>query len=464
MEVVKEMVGRLHPVLVHLPIGFIISGLLLLWVDRQKKEFRKPILLIFLWGAILAVAACITGYLQYLGEGYAFDTVRTHLWFGIATAVFSFAVYGKLRGFRRDHPLQQVPTAFFSSILLLLILLTGHLGGSITHGDDYLVEPLPNPVKKALGFAVYERQLIAITGENWEDSHLYRDIIAPVLNNNCVSCHNPKKLKGELNLSTPEGILAGGENGDVMIPGDAENSPMYARLVLPGHHEDHMPPKGKEQPAKEEIALIRAWIQQGGHFEGTIRELNLPQSLFEPFFPGKPNSDYPEMPVEPASPDSINIAKAQGIHVEKVSKTSNYLRVSCLNKPGFTDADFKLLRPIGQQIAALDLGGTLVTDAILTELGTLPNLSILKLDHTSITGKNIHQLRKLGHLSILNLTATPFDGAFLQDLHSFGNLRAVYLYKTGLTKADLPGGVQDSVLLEFGDYVLPALPSDSVTY
>lgn len=465
MELLKELMGRLHPVIVHLPIGFIILGLLLQVLDRRKKEFIKLIPVIFLWGAVLALAACLTGYLQYLGEGYAFDTVRTHLWFAIATAVFAFVMYLRLVAYPGVRRLNSLPTVVLSVILLFLISLTGHLGGSITHGEDYLVEPLPNSVKKALGFAVYEKQLISLSDENWEDSHVYGDIIAPILNNNCVSCHNPKKSKGQLHLNTPEGILKGGENGDVIIPKDPDESPLYARLMLPRQHEDHMPPKGKEQPAREEIALIRAWIQKGSPFDSTIRELNLPKFLLEPFFARKPNRDYPETAVEAASGDSIKLIKSQGIHIDRISETSNYLSVSCLNKPTFSDADLDLLRPVRLQIALLDLGGTRITDASMEKLAALPNLTMLKLDRTAITGKDIILLNKLENLRVLNLTATPFQKIYLPDLKTFKKLRAAYLYKTGLSSGDAPGGFRDSVLhLEFGNYALPALPSDGITY
>jgi uncharacterized membrane protein len=68
MDVLKQLLGRLHPLIVHLPIGFIILGLLLQWHDRKKKQFNNVITLIYKWGGISAVFACITGYLQYVGE------------------------------------------------------------------------------------------------------------------------------------------------------------------------------------------------------------------------------------------------------------------------------------------------------------------------------------------------------------------------------------------------------------
>ena len=90
MEVLKQLLGRLHPIIVHLPIGFIIAALLLQWTDRKERSLVGVISQLFLWAAISAVFACITGYLQYLGEGYAFATVKSHLWFGITTAILHF--------------------------------------------------------------------------------------------------------------------------------------------------------------------------------------------------------------------------------------------------------------------------------------------------------------------------------------------------------------------------------------
>jgi hypothetical protein len=226
-----------------------------------------------------------------------------------------------------------------------------------------------------------------------------------------------------------------------------------------------MPPKSKEQPAREEITLIKAWIQHGSPFEGTIGELNLPKSLLEPFFPGKTNWDYPQTTVEEASWDSINRIKLEGIHIENISKTSNYLSVSCLNKPTFSDADMELLQPIHSQIVLLDLGGTRITDASMDKLAGFPNLTVLKLDRTAITGKDINLLNNLENLRVLNLSGTQFQKAYLPDLTTFKKLRAAYLYNTGLAKEDKTVMFRDSLLhLEFGNYTLPALPSDSITY
>lgn len=464
MEVLKQLLGRLHPLIVHLPIGFIIFGLLLQWYDRKKSEYQKVIPLVFLWGGISAVAACITGYLQYLGEGYAFDSVKWHLWSGIATALFSYLIYAKLKELKAFNFLAKIPILGLSVVFFVLISFTGHQGGSITHGDEYLVEPLPNSVKSALGFETFEEKEIALNEENWEEALIYEDVIKPIFNNNCVSCHNSKKMKGELLLFNEEGILKGGENGEVIIAEKAASSELFIRMNLPMEDDVHMPPEGKTQPTKEEINLVGAWIDAGHPFEGNIKESGLEKELFISFFPKKYDNDYPDIAIAEAAQDSIIAIEKTGVHVDLISEASNFLSVSCINKSDFSDSDFESLLPIQSQIARLDLGGTKITSAIFEKLAMLPNLTVLKLDNTSVTGKNIEALASLEHLKSLNLTGSEFDGEYLEALSEFQKLQKVYLYKTKVQSKEIRTLRDGQISIDYGEYDLPAIPSDSIVY
>lgn len=464
MEVIKQLIGRLHPLIVHLPIGFIILGLLVQWYARKRKEFAPVVPLIFLWGGFSAVLACITGYLQYLGEGYSFETVKWHLWLGIATALFSFVMFAKLSKVNVNHFLHKVPTTLLSALFFVLISFTGHEGGNITHGEDYLVEPLPNSVKSALGFETFEEKEIVLNETNWEDALIYEDVIKPILNNKCVSCHNPKKTKGELLLHTPDDILEGGENGTVILEGNAEKSELFSRMTLPMDDDDHMPPEGKTQPSTEEIKLVGAWIDAGHPFDGTIKDVSLPKELFLAFFPRKEEHDYPDMEVTKASQDSILTIEKTGVHVDLISEESNFLSVSAINKPSFGDADFERLLAIKNQIARLDLGGTKVTDIIFGKLAQLPNLTILKLDHTSITGQKIKNLAILEHLKSINLTHTDFKADYLSDLADFQSLKKVYLFQSNVADKEIQTLKEGEVQIDYGDYELPPLATDSIVY
>lgn len=464
MDVLKQLLGRLHPLIVHLPIGFIIFGLLLQWYDRKRKEYGKVIPLVYLWGGISATLACITGYLQYLGEGYAFDTVKWHLWSGIATALFSFLMYVKLKDLKAFSFLTSIPIVTLSILFLVLISFTGHQGGNITHGEGYLAEPLPNSVKSVLGIQTFEEKEIVLNEENWKEALIYEDVVKPILNNKCVSCHNPKKTKGELLLHNEEGILKGGENGEVVVPENAPNSEVFVRMNLPIEDDDHMPPEGKTQPSKEEIKLVGAWIDAGHPFEGSIKDFGLEKDLFLSFFPKKYDNDYPNTEIAEASQDSIASIEKTGVHIDLISKASNFLSVSCINKPAFSDTDFESLLPIKSQVARLDLGGTKVTDSIFEKLSILPNLTILKLDNTSVTGKNIELLSSLEHLKSINLTGSQFAGDYLNALSDFPKLQKVYLYNTKVESKEI-GTLRDGqIRIDYGEYDLPPIPTDSIIY
>ena len=91
----------------------------------------------------------------------------------------------------------------------------------------------------------------------------YAKDIKPIFEKSCFKCHGSEKQKGKLRLDSLEAALKGGENGPDIVPGKSEKSTLVhniARLV----EDDAMPPEGKGDPlTKEQISLVRAWIDQG---------------------------------------------------------------------------------------------------------------------------------------------------------------------------------------------------------
>ena len=462
MEMMQQLLGRLHPLIVHLPIGFLILALLLQWYDRKANEWHKVIAIVYFWAGITAVFACITGYLQYQGEGYSYDSVKWHLCSGIITAVFCFAMYLKISPKKTVSFLVKAPISILSVIAFVLISFTGHQGGNITHGEAYLIEPLPNSVKSLLGFKKIEEKELALTEENWGEALVFEEVIQPILNSKCVSCHNPKKDKGALLLHSKEGILKGGESGAVLAS-HSEESDLYTRMVLPMEDDDHMPPEGKKQPTKEEIKLIAAWMDAGHPFEGTVKEIGLKKDLFISFFPSTSYKGHPELEVPEASQDSIKNIEKYGIYLDPISESTHFLSVSCINKPNFKDDDFDKLRPVREQIAQLDLGGTQVTDAIFEKLTQFPNLSTLKLDNTGLTGNGIDALKNLEYLHTINFSGSLFDQP-VDIFSSFKSLEKVYLFKTKVDKKGPKSLKEGQLNLDYGGYELPPIPSDSIIY
>jgi hypothetical protein len=96
----------------------------------------------------------------------------------------------------------------------------------------------------------------------------YATDIKPIFDHSCVKCHSGEKPKGHLKLDALEGILKGGKDGKILTAGDSANSFVVKAIAhITDDDDDYMPPvqnKAHIGPLKpEEIALIRAWIDQG---------------------------------------------------------------------------------------------------------------------------------------------------------------------------------------------------------
>ena len=92
----------------------------------------------------------------------------------------------------------------------------------------------------------------------------YEKDIKPIFEKSCFKCHGSEKQKGKLRLDTLEAALKGGENAPDFLPGKGDKSPLLHNIARIGDEDDAMPPEGKGDPlTKEQVALIRAWIDQG---------------------------------------------------------------------------------------------------------------------------------------------------------------------------------------------------------
>jgi Planctomycete cytochrome C len=95
----------------------------------------------------------------------------------------------------------------------------------------------------------------------------YERDIKPIVEKSCVKCHSGEKAKSKYHMETLQGLIKGGESGDAaIIPGQSAKSPLV-HYVSDLVEDMEMPPTEKRDkyPAltKEQIGLIRAWIDQG---------------------------------------------------------------------------------------------------------------------------------------------------------------------------------------------------------
>src|SRR5690348_4204761 len=95
----------------------------------------------------------------------------------------------------------------------------------------------------------------------------YAGEIKPIFEQSCVKCHGPQRPKAHLRMDSLEGVLKGGEDGKVVVPGSSAQSMLVHNIAHVGDPDQYMPPPknkaGIGPLTKDQIGLIRAWIDQG---------------------------------------------------------------------------------------------------------------------------------------------------------------------------------------------------------
>ena len=274
--------------------------------------------------------------------------------------------------------------------------------------------------------------------------------LLPVITKKCVDCHkaphlengHKKEPKAGLRLDASWAILKGSENGPVLTPGAPDKSGIYESVTLPKDDDGHMPSKGEDM-TKEEIVLLKTWIQEGANFDGWIGSVEgMPAGAqtesAKPYTPRPHDLFYAELEkgLKPLSEDALAKAKAAGAQVATVKVESPLVRVDFLTGVSKCD-DTKVaaLAPLKENIVQLDLGRTLITDEALKTVAQLMRLVSLDLRQTKVTEAGLEILSGLKKLESLNLYGTEISDAGLKHLAKLKSLKNVYLWQSKATKS-----------------------------
>ncbi|WEK38158.1 MAG: hypothetical protein P0Y53_11690 [Candidatus Pseudobacter hemicellulosilyticus] len=439
--------GHYHPVVVHLPIGFLFLALLLEIVGRRTKArptLAAAIRVSLLAGFLSAVLACVFGWFLSWEGGYEADTLSAHQWMGIGVALVAGGCWW-LQVKPRFPKIYMV----LLGLLFVLLMATGHLGGNMTHGADYLTAGLPQPVAGWLGVegkkdSLPPRQPIA----DVQQALVYADLVVPILQEKCYSCHSSSKIKGGLRVDEEKRLFEGGKYGLVIMPGHADKSPFIERLLLPASDDKRMPPPDQPQLTDNEIALLRWWVSTGADTKKKVIDLQpdstaaLVLASFQAGNTAAADTTAPEalskvFDLDPPAPDpeAIKALQQAGILVVPVAKDKNLLEVSAVNAPGFSNEQAALLLKLQQQIVWLKLGNTAITDQALQSVGQLSNLVRLDLSHTAISDAGLSSLSKLTALEYLNMVHTGVTDAGISALAKLPLLRQLYCWDSKVTEA-----------------------------
>jgi WD40 repeat protein len=93
----------------------------------------------------------------------------------------------------------------------------------------------------------------------------FQDHVLPLVESHCAKCHNPDKLKGDLDLSSYNGTLKGGASGPTVVSGNPDSSKLWKALT---HAEEPTMPPNKPRLPDKELEIFKKWIT-GGLLETT---------------------------------------------------------------------------------------------------------------------------------------------------------------------------------------------------
>ena len=440
-----EILGKFHPLLVHLPIGFFTLGLLLhVLKSRKLLEVNDPLMR---WvtgtNALVATLSAITGYLLSENGDYAGDLVLYHRNAAIVFTVMSVALF--LSYIRKRNWLVQ--NAFWV-LGLVAMIFAGHLGGSLTHGEDFL----------SFGAEAYVRPLIV----DPQQALVYDEVIVPVFAEKCWKCHSSSAKKGGLRLDSPEYIMKGGKNGKILTAHDPGNSELMRRLLLEKSHEEHMPPSGKTQLNAEELTLIKWWIDQGAPTKGKVIDIAQSEEvkLALATLVNRPITrvNLPDVKISEVNDQTLKQLTNMGFVGSPVEMGSAFLSVSLYKSLG-ESFDQAVWNKVAPNVVWFRAVASDIDEKLVSALKSCTNLYQLELRNCNILS-SLAPLENLKSLKQLNLQGTKVSKEDLRVLISIPSLKRVYLFESGIQMADLPQ--RSDLLIDTGAYQIPIYPSDTI--
>jgi uncharacterized membrane protein/mono/diheme cytochrome c family protein len=435
---ITEFIGHFHPLVVHLPIGILIFTFILELIQlKSKTKFNQAILLGTFIGTAFAIVSAIMGWLLSLDGGYDEKLLNNHQYAGWILCFFCILLVIVKMFFSANVYFDKLNKSLWS-IIIIVLFLVGHFGGSITHGADYLSLDLSagnKEVKKALSID----SISALPPEKQAQVNTYEGLIYPLLDAKCIQCHNSEKKKGNLQLTSIDLILKGGKKGPAITAFNAQESLMIQRMLLDPANDKHMPPKGKPQLNNKEINLIYWWVQHGASINDKLGVAllndtvkNLIASKIVPAFPAL---SLPQTFL--VDSNKINSLKQLGLIVNLIAKGVGYIDLSAMNAPLLNDLQLQKITILDSHLVWLNLANTKITNKSIATLSSCKNILKLNVAYTSLNDDAIGLLNQFTKLSYLNIVGTSITDNGLAKLNLSNNFKSLYCWNTKITQ----GGV-----------------------
>jgi hypothetical protein len=473
-------VGRFHVLVVHLPLGILTLAVALEILVRFRpfKSLESAIAPAWIAGAVSALAAVALGFMHATEESFQdMDAVDDHRFAGVALAlaacltailrtrmhpVADLGAGPRWAGAARIGALYNAVQPFFAhgavldrfysrlwgvpvAAVTLLMFVTGHLGGNLTHGDTYLVQYAPGPIRALAGLppTAEPRPKPA----DLASADIYLDVVQPALARRCSNCHNSSKTSGGLSVAGYEALMKGGNKGAVIKPGNPTGSDLQRRIEVSPDNSDFMPKEGKTPLNRYEVAAISWWIAQGAPATAAVGGLKpaadaasairsaigLSGGGDDEVAAGTEEEPLPEV----AEADKAAVARVteEGFTVRKVARASNLVDVDYVKPTPVTQDAINDLAKFGPNILRLNLRHAGVTDAEVKTIAGFANLRRLRLEENAITDAATADIAGLKNLTYLNLTNTKVTDTGFDQVSTLPKLSRMYVWGTDISPA-----------------------------
>lgn len=426
-----DWLGHWHPLVLHFPIVLVLVTVIQYWRNDLNLSWYLAVT------TLLTLSSAITGFILSMEGGSKGNLILTHQWMGIAVSIL-MVIWFYLQG-----SITKPQVKVLQGSLVLLIVLTGHFGGMVTHGQDFLA---------------LDSTSESVTIPMPDNPNIYEHVVQPVLDKKCVSCHNENKAKGELILSDFSSISRGGKNGSVL------GKTGISHLVnLPVDDEHHMPPADEKQLNKDELTVLKSWLDQGATENLMYADLADGSDLhvLVAQLVDKSNSsqwlDLPEI-----SDKEIIDNASDYCTIQRIYNGSNALQVIIYPHKSFSSQELQQLKSIAKNTVELNLSNLPLTDQDIDFINSFENLENLDLSGSAITDESCQALSKLQKLKSLKIYNTKIGDASVNALASIPNLSNLYVYQTDISADGINDLLVKNSNLEVVDFSKEALEFKSV--
>jgi uncharacterized membrane protein len=421
LPVVVQVLGRLHPAILHLPIGLLFFFVIAVLGQNEfkKKSFRKIALFILMLTSLTATITALFGFFLSRQGDYGGDALAQHKFSGAALSILCYVL---LILFDRKG---KTEVAFYGCgfITVVLLFIAGHSGGILTHGENFVSGPIAST-------------------EMVDDSNptVFRQSVYPILERKCTSCHNPSKAKGKFVMTSIEEFKKGGKKGEEWKNGKPGESRLIQYIHLPLEEDDHMPPDGKPQLTRQEIKLLEQWVRSGGDFDKKLTDLKDDDSL-KILVSGMVHQN--EVVVEKqysfssASEETIQKMNTPFRAVFPLYQNSPALQADFFIKATYSPKSLEDLKDVKGQLVVLNLSKMPVKDDELETIGSFTNLEKINLNFSEINGPGLVNLQSLKNLRSLSLSGTKVTVESIKPILSLPALRELFVWSTGITNAQV---------------------------